>query len=661
MIKESCQGWLLIGCRLAAAAYFMAAASFTASADTESADAAVREQFRAAYAAASIGVETIDDEALRAYVLYPYLQAARLEHALARTQGASGGTSQDADDAAAEFLAQVGDTPVASIVRSAWLYSLARRASWQAFLDEYRAAAATPELECQQLNARIALKETAGLTEDVRKRWLSASRLPSECEPAFQWLRAQGELPADLVAKRVELLLDNGEASFARVVAARLPAEVAAPLLERAQFIESPTRMLDAFVRDASQKVPAPVILDAWARLARNAPDEADARYRAMFDRMPSRDDANALAQPLAKGMAWSRKAGALDYFARVPSGTLDPVGREWRARAAMWAGDWGEVRAAIAAMRPAEQADWPWLYWAARAAEEQGDKDAAQALYKAALPGDNYYSAMAAARLGEGVVPRLEPIPLDAAQVDNIAAAEAFRRVRELTLTGLRDLATVEWQYGYRLLPEGERLQAVHLAARWEIYDVAVAMATSHSRFNDYTLLYPRPHVAEVAAAAKLTDVDADLLYGVLRQESLFRTDAASAAGAYGIAQLTPATARETARRWSLPTPSRADLFDPKVSITLGAARLAELEERFGSQLPLALGAYNAGEAAVARWLPPRAMDSDVWIENIPYNETRSYVRRVLWHGLVYRWLETGQPQSTRAWIATVASDSAP
>ena len=656
MNKETCRRWLRLGCRFAAV-YAVASVAAGAAADTESAEAAVREQFRAAYAAAALGVETADDEALRAYVLYPYLLGVRLERALARAQAGS----QDADDAAAEFLAQAGDAPVASIVRRAWLQSLARRAAWSAFLEQYRANLATSELECQQLNARIALNSTAELAADIRKRWLSAYRLPSECEPAFQWLRAQGDLPVELVAQRVELLLDAGEPSFARTVAARLPAEVAAPLLERAQFIESPTRMLDAFVSDSSREVPAPVILDAWSRLARNSPDQADARYRALFDRMPSRDDANALAQPLAKGLAWSRKPGALDYFARVPSDALDPVGREWRARAAMWAGDWDEVRAAIAAMRPAEQADWPWLYWAARAAEEQGDKDAARTLYTAALPGDNYYSAMAAARLGERVVPRLEPIPLDAAQVDNIAAAEAFRRVRELTLVGLRDLATIEWQYGYRLLPEEQRLQAIHLAARWEIYDMAVAMATSHGRFNDYTLLYPRPHVAEVAAAAKLTDIDADLLYGVLRQESLFRTDAASAAGAFGIAQLTPATARETARRWSLPAPSRADLFDPKISITLGAARLAELEERFGSQLPLALGAYNAGEAAVARWLPPRAIDSDVWIENIPYNETRSYVRRVLWHGLVYRWLETGQPQSTRAWIATVASDSTP
>jgi soluble lytic murein transglycosylase len=473
----------------------------------------------------------------------------------------------------------------------------------------------------------------------------------------FQWLREQGELPADLVARRVELLLDNGQASFARVVAARLPAEIAAPLLTRAQFIESPARMLDTFVRDASDDVPASVVLEAWTRLARNAPEDAHERYRGLVDRMPVRADARELAQPLAKGLAWSRMPEALDYFARVPDGALDSVGREWRARAAMWDGDWGEVRAAIAAMPEEEQSDWPWLYWAARAAEEHGEKDTARTLYRAALPGDNYYSAMAAARIGERVVPRLEPIPVDAAQIEAIAAGEAFRRVRELSALGLRDLATNEWHYAYSLLPEEQRLQAVHLAARWEIYDVAVAMATSHGRFNDYTLLYPRPHVDEVAAAAKLTDVDADLLYGVLRQESLFRSDAASSAGALGLAQLTPATARETAQRWSLPAPNRADLFDPKTSITLGAARLKELERRFDSELPVALGAYNAGEAAAARWLPPRAIDSDVWIENIPYNETRAYVRRVLWHGLVYRWLTTGQPQSTRDWLDKIPS----
>jgi soluble lytic murein transglycosylase len=199
--------------------------------------------------------------------------------------------------------------------------------------------------------------------------------------------------------------------------------------------------------------------------------------------------------------------------------------------------------------------------------------------------------------------------------------------------------------------------LQAIHLAARLEVYDIAVSMATSHGQFNDYALLYPRPYPDEVAAAARMTNVEPYLLYGVLRQESLFRPDASSSAGALGVAQLTPATARETARRWSLPAPNRDDLLDPTVNITLGAARVAELLERFDGKLPVALGAYNAGEAAAARWLPARAIDSDVWIENIPYNETRAYVRRVLWHSVVFKWLETGRPQRVDDWLGKIGS----
>lgn len=628
--------------------------SQAASANDGEATDAVRGEFRAAYAAASAGgdLEVRDSESLRAYVLYPYLRAARIDRALTRAQGAW----HEADAAAEAFLSETDSAPVARTLRRAWLTSLARRTSWQAFLEHYDARVASTALECERFNARIALGDTGDLADAIRARWLTGQRLPSECEPAFQWLRGQRGLPDELVAQRAALLLDNGQAAFARVIAARLPADVAAPLLERADFVENPSRTLDAMLRNPGRAVSAPVVLEAWTRLTRNAPQDALEKYAALAELMPTREHEHGLALALAKGLAWDRRPEALRYFERVPRGALDRIGREWWARAALWAGDWDEVRAAIAAMPTDEQTDWPWLYWAGRAAEQGGDADEARALFTAALAGDNYYSAMAAARLDERVIPRLEPIPLDAAAVESIAARDAFQRVRELVLVGLRELATNEWRSAYAALPEQLQLQAVHLAAQLEIYDVAVATATSHGRFNDYALLYPRPHADAVAAAVKLTDVEPPLLYGVMRQESLFRTDAASSAGALGIAQLTPGTARDTARRWELPAPQRSELFDPAVNITLAAAHVAELLRRFDSALPVAVGAYNAGEAAARRWLPDKSVDSDVWIENIPYNETRAYVRRVLWHSLVYRWLETGEPQSTRDWIGTIA-----
>jgi soluble lytic murein transglycosylase len=187
------------------------------------------------------------------------------------------------------------------------------------------------------------------------------------------------------------------------------------------------------------------------------------------------------------------------------------------------------------------------------------------------------------------------------------------------------------------------------------------VATATQLRVFNDYALLYPQPYDREVRSAAKLTDIDPDLIYGVMRQESLYRADAVSSAGAYGLLQLIPATARSTAQRWKRPRPSPGDLLTPSVSVTLGAGQLRMLLDRFGGQTAVALAGYNAGPNAAARWLPAESIDPDIWIENIPYNETRSYVQRVLWHSIVFAWLRSGDGQRTDGWLARIGSPEDP
>jgi soluble lytic murein transglycosylase len=130
------------------------------------------------------------------------------------------------------------------------------------------------------------------------------------------------------------------------------------------------------------------------------------------------------------------------------------------------------------------------------------------------------------------------------------------------------------------------------------------------------------------------------ELVYGVIRQESLYRSDAVSSAGARGLMQLQIGTARRTARALKLPKPDLDDLFVPSINTSLGAGYLRRLLDRFDGQLPVALAGYNAGPNAAARWLPDESMDADVWIENIPYDETREYVQRILWHRLMFRWL---------------------
>ena len=124
---------------------------------------------------------------------------------------------------------------------------------------------------------------------------------------------------------------------------------------------------------------------------------------------------------------------------------------------------------------------------------------------------------------------------------------------------------------------------------------------------------------------------------------------------------QLSLDTARRTARQWKQPAPTATTLFDPAVNVVLGSAHLKDLLDRFDDQLPLALAGYNAGPGAAQRWLPATKLDPDIWIENIPYNETRGYVQRVLWHSLVFAWLRSGDPQQTDGWLARIGSPADP
>jgi soluble lytic murein transglycosylase len=632
---------------------------------TESATplAAIRQEFAAAYAAATDPAASgaVDSPSLQGYVLYPYIQAARIERALEKAGAAPAaipavGAADSADDRALQFLSAHGGEPVALILRRAWLASLARRGQWQALVDHYDPSAATVALECQRLNARITLGDIGGLAPDIAARWLTPRQLPGDCEPAFQWLRSEGPLTDELIAQRATLLLDHGQTDFARVIARRLPADTATPLLDRAHYIQNPARAIDALLADSKHDIDYDIVLDAWSRLSRSSPGTALDRYAALTARLPAPEQTSVLALHLALGLAWDRRPEALEYFARVEPAQRDDYALEWFARAALWAGEWETAGNAIAAMSPKQRSESAWRYWAARVAEQREDRDAARALYRELLVDDNYYSAMAAARLGDRMEPHPVALALDAEKIDAISGSAAFVRARELQIAGLRSLATNEWRYGYDALDDDLRPQAIHVAAGWEMYDIAVTAATSHGVFNDYDLLYPRPYAGEVSAAEKLTDIDRALLYGVLRQESLFRADAASSADALGVAQLKHDTARIAARRWGLPQPSRADLFAPAINIPLGAARLVTLIEEFDGQLPVALAAYNAGENAAKRWLPSEPIDSDVWIENIPYNETRAYVRRVLWHSLVFEWLDSGRAQNTRGWLGEVA-----
>ena len=614
-----------------------------------------RQEFQQAYSRAAAGQAdpaAADSERLKNYPLYPYLVAARIRQSF----NGSPEALAVADERAAAFVGTYAQLPVGRGLRRAWLDSLAKRAQWRVFLDAYRDSMAADSMRCQSFEARLELQQTDGLAADVAKQWLTPRSVP-ECDRAFAWLKDSGGLTPELIEQRARMALETGNAAFASQLVAQLSADRAAPLAQWGALLDSPQRAIDKLIAAPDTAVDKDALLAGWTRLARTNPPAAKERYdKLVRARSLQPEVASRYALALALALAWNRDPDSLAYFNRVAAGDFDDTAREWQARAALWSKDWQAAARSIGSMSATNAQTARWRYWSARIAEQTHRSSEARHLYESLLADDNYYSALAAAHLHRSVVPHPAALSVNSERLTQLERLPAFERARELFFCRLRAEALTEWQLGYESIPAEWRQQTIPMAAGWGWYEQAVATATLLHVFNDYALLYPHPFDAEVSAAARAAELAPETVYGVVRQESLYRTDAVSDAGARGLMQLQPETARRTARFLKRPQPSVADLFDPSTNIALGAARLRMLLDQFDGQLPVALAGYNAGSTAVTRWLPATPLDADIWIENIPYNETRGYVQRVLWHSVLFRWLlEDGKPTQTGAWLTAI------
>jgi soluble lytic murein transglycosylase len=630
-------------------------ASPTHAAHTAADDAAARAAFQEAYArvsTASADAQSADSTDLKSYALYPYLQAARIRRALEL-----GTDWQRADERAVQFIGANGQLPVARGLRHAWLGSLAHRSQWTLFLSAFEDATATRVERCESFVARIELGKTQDLAAAVTTQWLT-SDAPPECNRAFGWLKRQGVFTVDLIEERARVALESGHSVLAREVIAELPRTRAAPFKQWLALLEHPQRSIDAWLASPDAELDPTALLAGWTRFARAHPASANERYVTLIRTPPvTPETSSPYALALALALARDRDPAALERFEGVSAHDLDDNALGWRARAALWSKDWNEALRSIATLSESSRQSARWRYWNARATEALYDLEHAQPQYESLLADDNYYSALAAARLHRPVTPHpraLTPAPQLMASIEQQPAIE---RARELFLCGMQREAAAEWRFGYEALSQEERVQSVMVAASWGWYTQAVASASAQRIFNDYVLLYPQPFFAEVKAAAQLAQLTPELIYAVLRQESLYRSDAVSSAGARGLMQLMPETARRTARQWQLPKPGPVDLLEPAVNIPLGAANLRMLLDQLDDQMPVALAGYNAGIGAAMRWLPAEPIDADVWIENIPYEETRDYVQRVLWHSLLEKWLHGGGHElNADTWLADIA-----
>lgn len=619
--------------------------------------AATRAEFTAALLRVEAGeVSGADSKALSAYVLYPYLLAARLQREI------KGTLTDDVNARVQTFLNSYAAWPIARDLRKAWLQNLAQQQEWTTFIAAYNPDSADDGLRCLQLQARIKIGADSALHEDALKVWLTGQKMPQACTPVFDWIRQQGWITSALAEKRARLALAAGNVELAEFMSQMVEPERAKPLLRWARLIRAPREELNFLIANPQEPVEADALLDGYKRLARNKPADALQIYSGLLSSQQLQGEA---AVPyttlLALGLSWGRMPEALEYFERLPEAAADARVQEWRVRAALWNGKWPQAREWIARMSAPLSTQDRWIYWRARALEEnQATRDQALPLYQGLTVKNNIFAVLAAWRLGRPYSPNPQPQISDEVVQAALLSNEFVIRARELHTVDRNAWAMAEWRKALQDATPATRVQAGVLASSWGWHSQAIPTLAAAAAYDDFDLTYPLTFEAQAIKAQQLSGLPAAWINGVMRQESLFDPMAVSSANAYGLMQLLLPTANSVAKRWKQAIPTKETLFDPETNLQLGAAYLRDVRDKWGGNLLLALGSYNAGPNAVARWLPDQPMDADIWMENVPYNETRSYIQRILWHITVFGWKETGKPQDISG-VLTPISKPAP
>ncbi|MEE8339611.1 MAG: transglycosylase SLT domain-containing protein [Xanthomonadales bacterium] len=592
-----------------------------------------RERFSRAWKAASRGERKVFLQlmpTLEDYLLYPYLQYEDLRFRRASAD----------DREMATFLDEHSDWAFNAGLRTAWLKALGKKARWDSLL-KYADGTVDTELRCYLAHARIARGQTDGLVAVAQRLWAVGKSQPDACDPVFKWLRQQGGITAGLAWERIRLAMEARQPRLTLYLARFVPDSERVWVERWQQQDRTGYRRLDRAQQWPDVEKSRQITSYGLRRLARSDPDRAWQVLEMLdghFDWPP--DVEGAILREIALWSAVEVSAGTSQRMRAVPGMYRDGKLLEWWARFGLATQNWGEVMLVIASMPPDLKDDARWRYWDARARLLMGDQEQAGKLLGELAQEASYYGFLSADYLDQPYSICLQQPQVDPASVVALREQPGFQRAVELRLVGMRNWSRSEWQMATRQLDnEGLRVAAA-LAIEENWPDLAIFALGNSGDLRWYEWRFPVEYSTLVESHARSKNLDVSWVMGLMRSESAMAEDAVSSAGARGLMQLTPDTARRLARRNSYRYTGRDQLLQAETSILFGTSYLHELVDRFGNNPVLVSGAYNAGPNAVERWLDSQpGAEPAIWIETLPYFETRDYIPRVLAFSTIYDW----------------------
>ncbi|MDH4449955.1 MAG: transglycosylase SLT domain-containing protein [Rhodoferax sp.] len=592
---------------------------------------------------------------LRGYILEPW--AAYWELSL-RLDDAGKSEIQD-------FLRRYSGTYHEDRLRAEWLLQLGRARDWDTFGREYALYRMNDDrsVRCYALWADYSTRN-ADVAAALTPIWWGLKDAEDACGGLATQLVKDKKLNAHSVWVRARLGMENDRLRVATQAVAALDTDYAKTVTT---IYNAPAKYLNEKITALRPQTREFVSL-ALIRLADTDPDGAAVevdklRWKAQL----TQEERSWIWGVIGKRLAQKLSDEAPAAFAKGQLVHMHEDHVVWAARASLRAGQWSQVLEAVAAMPESTRNDPTWVYWRARALAQRSNVPAAQvesqALLESIAGTKGFYEMLALEDLGQKITPPPKPAPLTPQEREQAKNNPGLARALHAIAIGLRSDGVREWNYSTNLHQRGGMddralLAAADLACKAEVWDRCINASERTKAVVDMGQRFPTPHRAAVLARTHAIGLDPAYVYGLIRQESRFITDARSSVGAAGLMQVMPATAKWTAKKIGLSNFQSHHITDLDTNVAIGTGYLQLVLDNFQGSMPLATAAYNAGPSRSKAWRGAPGnpqMEGAVWAENIPFSETRDYVKKVLANTTNYAALLSGQPQSLNARLGTV------
>ncbi|MET0855326.1 MAG: transglycosylase SLT domain-containing protein [Telluria sp.] len=559
-------------------------------------------------------------------------------------------------DEVREFLTRHQGSAIADRMRNDWLLELGRARDWVNFDQQLPLFVLNDDtqVKCYHLMSRAVKGEK--VAADARTLLINPPNYGEACASLVATLAQAGQFDTNDLLAQLRLAGEQHATGPARRAAVLLGASET----RAAQAVDVPALAMARGV--GADRVEREIYLVAIGRMARTSIRLATVALEKNLGALSLQEQATGWASiayaasmtlaPEAYGL-WQRSAGA----------PLSQEQLQWKTRTALRQGDWKMVADTIEAMPPQLRSDPAWTYWMGRAmAKLSGaNHELAQALFTRIADQNNFYGQLAMEELGQQVSIPTPARPLTPLEIAPIASNPGLRRAMKFFSLRLRFEGTREWNWELRKFSERELLAAAEFARQNDILDRMVNTSERTRTEFDYTQRFPSPHNEILQPTTANLGLDRAWVYGLIRQESRFITDARSGVGASGLMQVMPSTGQYVAKKIGLTDFVHGMLNDLRTNILLGTNYMNMVLANADGSQPLASAAYNAGPGRARTWRATLSapMEGAIFAESIPYTETRTYVKNVLSNATNYAALFENKPQSLKARLGVVTPSS--